>query len=459
MGGMGVYISGPPLVNKFSKVCQEKGYPGLGTVSCTAAERIMVLILQRGDQGGHFRRALAHFPFADVTERVLNNYYDPSGLGKKSAPMYRTDPSKNWIDLAVTASFAFVWLAKEGHDRPVSANWLGKIGGPLPYQLAGAYMAGVDVVSMGAGILFDVPRIFDALLANQTLTYPIPVIGEKESFKVRFNPSEFFGRALPPRKRPAFIPVISSVLLAKLYLKHVPRESIQGFVVEEPTAGGHNAPPREKHILNDYGEPIYGKRDEVDYAELSSLGLPFWIGGSCASRERIFWAQSVGAVGVQVGSSFALCRESGMNGLIREDICRRGFNGNLRVHTSPIYSPTGYPFKVAVLPDTLSEEDVYKRQVRACTEGALAVAYRKPDGSIGFRCPSEPVQRYLAKGGRIEDTVGRRCLCRGLIATAGLIEKTPPIVTIGDDLGFLPDIMQTENDTFGVKVVLDYLFG
>ena len=36
---------------------------------------------------------------------------------------------------------------------------------------------------------------------------------------------------------------------------------VDGFVVEGPTAGGHNAPPRGKLQLNDAGEPIYGERD------------------------------------------------------------------------------------------------------------------------------------------------------------------------------------------------------
>ncbi len=467
-GGMGVFISNPNFVNKFSLVCQKKNYAGLGTVSGTAAERIMVAILQRGDQGGHFRRALAHFPIDGVADRVLKDYFDPSGLGKKTAPVYRLDPSKKWIELAVTANFAFVWLSKEGHNRPVSINYLEKIALPFIYYITGAVMAGVDVITMGAGLPFNVPIVIDDLCKKQTLHYPIPVIGknnESEKIEACFDPWDFFGRDMPEFKRPAFLPIISSLLLAKICLEKLPDGSVQGFVVEEPSAGGHNAPPRGKLVLDNLGQPIYGEKDKVDYSKLSNLGLPFWIGGACASPERIFWAQSLGANGIQAGSIFALTEESGMNSLIREEIRHRGFNGKLRVFKSPNYSPTGYPFNVAVLPDTLSEEDVYQRQTRACTQGALVSLFRKPDGTIGYRCPSEPVDIHLKKGGKLEDTVGRRCLCSGLLATAGIQDESrpnkrqAPIVTTGDDLGFLPELMINEDSTYGVEQSLDYLCG
>jgi nitronate monooxygenase len=78
-------------------------------------------------------------------------------------------------------------------------------------------------------------------------------------------------------KRPSFVPIVSSVVLAQSMLKRAngigPTRGIQGFVVELPTAGGHNAPPRgfrydpvgKTHAvdLNDKGEPLYGSKDEV----------------------------------------------------------------------------------------------------------------------------------------------------------------------------------------------------
>ena len=65
-GGMGVYISTPFLANPVSQ------NDALGTVSGVAPERVMARILQRGDPGGHYRRALAHFPFPEVSKQVLD---------------------------------------------------------------------------------------------------------------------------------------------------------------------------------------------------------------------------------------------------------------------------------------------------------------------------------------------------------------------------------------------------
>jgi nitronate monooxygenase len=50
------------------------------------------------------------------------------------------------------------------------------------------------------------------------------------------------------------------------------------------------------------------------------------------------------------------------------------------------------------------------------------------------------VKDYLKKGGKEEDTVGRKCLCNGLIAAIGMPQKykdggvEPAIVTSGDDV-------------------------
>jgi len=70
--------------------------------------------------------------------------------------------------------------------------------------------------------------------------------------------------------------------------------------------------------LNDDGEPVYGPRDTVDLARMRALGLPFWLAGSYASPARLREARSEGAAGVQVGTAFALCEESGLDPVLRE---------------------------------------------------------------------------------------------------------------------------------------------
>jgi len=101
-----------------------------------------------------------------------------------------------------------------------------------------------------------------------------------------------------------------------------------------------------------------------------------------------------------------------------------------------------YPFKVAPLAGTVSEAAVYEKRARVCDLGYLREAYRTEAGTVGFRCPAEPVAAYVAKGGALADTVGRRCVCNALVANIGLGQTRgrnvePGLVTAGDDLAGL----------------------
>ncbi|HEY4507663.1 MAG TPA: nitronate monooxygenase [Candidatus Paceibacterota bacterium] len=451
-GGMGVYISSPFLANAVS--CNG----ALGTVSGVAAERILARVLGRGDIGGHYRRALSRFPFPRVAEQVLDAYYieegNPKGLAPKNAPLFAVNPSESLIALTVCANYAFVYLAKEGHGNPVSINYLEKIAMPHVYAITGAMLAGVDFITVGAGIPLQIPGVITDLAEGETAIYRVPVTGTNiTNHTMSFDPEAFFGEKLPPLKRPGFIPIIASNLLASLLIKRLPKGSIHGFVIEEPTAGGHNAPPRKGGV--------YGPKDEVNYAEIAKFGLPFWIGGGKASPGELRWAKSVGAAGIQAGSIFALAEESGMDPAIRREIRRLGFGGKLEVRTDTKASPTGFPFKVAVLPGSLSEESVYLSRNKVCDQGALRTLFDQGDGSIGYRCPGEPVALYLKKLGKLEETEGVRCLCNGLMATAGLLgdEEEAPIVTMGDDVGFLRFLMRRGGDSYGVAEALNYLSG
>ena len=97
-------------------------------------------------------------------------------------------------------------------------------------------------------------------------------------------------------------------MLAQALLKRSEGQ-LDGFVIEGPTAGGHNAPPRGALELNEKGEPIYGKKDEVNPEMMKPLGLPFWLAGGYGHPHQVQAALEVGAAGVQVGTAFALCDE------------------------------------------------------------------------------------------------------------------------------------------------------
>jgi hypothetical protein len=137
---------------------------------------------------------------------------------------------------------------------------------------------------------------------------------------------------------------------------------------------------------------------------------------------------------------------------------------SVEVFTDPKASPSGYPFKVAAVTGTLSEEAVYARRRRICDLGFLRTAYKNPDGRLGYRCPSEPAADYLGKGGALDETVGRKCLCNGLLATVGYAQvraadAEPPIVTIGDDLARVVRALGAETGSWTAADVITYLLG
>ena len=199
----------------------------------------------------------------------------------------------------------------------------------------------------------------------------------------------------------------------------------------------------------------------VDLGALRQLGLPFWLAGGAGHPDRLRAAQAEGAIGIQVGTLFALCDESGIAAALKQSLIAHAARGEVAIRTDPQVSPTGYPFKVVTWPDDPSRGVTRER---VCDLGYLRVAYAGPDGKIGYRCPGEPIDAYLAKGGRREDTVGRRCLCNELIATVGLGQRRddgavePPLVTSGDELLRLGAFL-AGRDRYAATDVIDYLGG
>ena len=150
--------------------------------------------------------------------------------------------------------------------------------------------------------------------------------------------------------------------------------------------------------------------------------------------------RAAGATGVQVGTLFALSRDSNLAGSLRNEILTTLGEGRPDVRTDSRASPTGFPFKVAQIPGTLSDEDGLRERARICDLSYLRIPYVKPGGTIGYRCPAEPVDAYLRKGGDPSETVGRVCLCNALMSAVGLGQRRldgsvePAISTLGADL-------------------------
>ena len=172
--------------------------------------------------------------------------------------------------------------------------------------------------------------------------------------------------------------------------------------------------------LNRRGEAIYGERDRVDLAALRELGVPFWLAGGYGTAENLRYALAAGAAGIQVGTAFAFCAESGLRDDYKRALLRKAAAGVADVFTDPLSSPTGFPFKAAQLEGSLSEQETYAARPRICDLGFMREAHWTAGGVIEYRCPAEPEAAYLAKGGRLETTVGKKCLCNASAGQCGI---------------------------------------
>jgi nitronate monooxygenase len=281
---------------------------------------------------------------------------------------------------------------------------------------------------------------------------------------LRFDPSEYGRGVFPPIERPHLLAIVASHVLATMLTRRV-ESRVDGFIIEAPTAGGHNAPPRVKAGLNERGEPIYGEKDIPDLAVFRELGRPFWMAGSYARPEQVKHALSEGAAGVQVGTAFAYCEESGLQPDIKARVLEESHQKRARVFTDPVGSPTGFPFKVVELGATLADDRVYAERTRICDLGYLRTAYVDEDGKKGWRCPAEPIDDYVRKGGDITDTVGRKCLCNALMSNIGLgqIRRDgsiePILVTSGDDVAEVARFLPDGASSYRAKDVVDHLLG
>lgn len=460
-GGMGIGVSGWPLARAVSLRGQ------LGVVSGTVVDNLLIRRLQDGDIGGHVRRAMEAFPAPEVARETLSRFFKPEGRAEGEPytlpPMYRQVVDSFRDQLTVLANFVEVWLAKEGHDGQVGINFLTKVQFPTLSSLYGAMLARVDYVLMGAGIPREIPGVLDRLAKHQPVSIKLEVQGltNGREERLHYDPGKNWDETPAPLKRPKFLPIVSSNSLATM-LARKSTGKVDGFVVEGPTAGGHNAPPRGKGPVNDRGEPVYGERDVVDLEKLCLLGLPFWTAGGVGRPGEIEKVRKAGGTGIQVGTLFAYCRESGlMEGLKRAvlEMCRKG---KVDVVTAGRASPTGFPFKTVALERSLSESQAYTQRKRVCDLGYLRVPYVKEGGRLDYRCAAEPVETFKKKGGAEEETEDRRCLCNALLANIGhgQVRKDGaaelPLLTSGDQLKSLGAFLG-EKKSYSADDVIDYL--
>jgi nitronate monooxygenase len=463
-GGMGVAVSSWRLARAVSLRGQ------LGVVSGTAIDTVVARRLQQGDPGGHLREAFAAFPVREIAARVWDRYHIEGGrdpaVAFKSKPIHSITMPAALLDLIVISNFAEVYLAKARHDGQVGINLLEKVQLPNLASLFGAMLAKVDFVLMGAGIPRSIPAILDRFAAGEPAEMTLDVAGSLpgEKFVARFDPRPYLGDVPVKLQRPKFLAIVSSATLA-MTLARKSAGKVDGFVIEGSSAGGHNAPPRGTMTLDAGGEPVYGVRDSPDLPQIRALGLPFWLAGSYGDAAKLEQAIALGAAGIQIGTAFAFCDESGLSPDLKEQTLTASREGRIKVFTDPYASPTGFPFKVLRMAGTASEQDVFAGRERICDLGYLRQSYRRDDGTLGYRCPGEPLEDYLRKGGTEAETHGRKCVCNGLVAAVEYAqvrhdgEAEPALLTAGDDAAQLHHFLRAGHTTYSADDVLDRLLG
>ena len=458
-GGMGVGVSNWRLAQAVSKVGQ------LGVVSGTALDTLYVRRLVDGDKGGHMKRAIEAFPFPEIARRVWNEYFVPGGKPAEkpypALPMHQARQNSKLAELLMVANFSEVFLARDGHKNPVGINFLEKVQLPHLASIYGAMLAGVGYVLMGAGIPLHIPAVLDAYAAACPASYKLAVAGAKNDVHMHFDPTEYVDGKLPELERPKFLAIVSSNTLAVTMLRRATGK-VDGLVYESPIAGGHNAPPRGKLQVNEAGEPIYGERDRISIEDLRGLGVPFWLAGGYGSASKVREAIDMGAAGVQVGTVFSLSEESGLREDLKRELLDQARERRGQIFTDRLASPTGFPFKVALLEGTASEAGVYAERQRICDLGYLRESYQDGD-RIGYRCAAEPVANFVNKGGTEDEAAGRKCLCNGLLANVGFAQirkdgrVEPPLVTAGDDINTAADFLVEGRMSYSAVDVVERL--
>ncbi|MBM3496225.1 MAG: hypothetical protein FJX72_18175, partial [Armatimonadetes bacterium] len=377
------------------------------------------------------------FPIARYVEELLS--YAPGGTRHKRAiPIDVPDPIKGAFAKRLSAICAYIEVmrAKRGHRGLVGINVMWKCALTVLPSLYGALLAGVDAFLCGAGVPMELPEILRRMRHGEDLEYA-PLTGTSTHVHMQVSGDDTAG-LLQSKPMPKMLPILSNFAFCKRLLdtwsKKADEARPDAFVLENHAAGGHNAQPRDK--------VAFGEADDINsyFDKVLDLGVPIYVAGAFAeggSRNDLLYWQGRGAYGVQVGSRFALTEESGL----REDLKQRALEasraGTLEVKTDARLSPTGFPFKCAVLEGTLSDHDVRARQPRGCDLGYLLQSrtLTLPDGSERevYLCPAMPEAKYIEFGGHEADTEGRVCLCNALLATAGF-NKTdkPALVTLGE---------------------------
>ncbi len=425
--GMGIHVSSAHLANRASRL------GALGVVSGAALRHVIIEDIRAGDAESI---AVARtFPVRRYVDELLA--FAPGGARHTHAvPIDTPDSERGRLPkrLSVMAAYVEVLRARRGHRGKIGINVMWKCTLTALPTIYGAMLAGVDALLCGAGVPMELPDIVRRMRAGEDLEY-LPLTGTGTHVRLKIS-EDGTAPLLSSMPVPRMIPILSNYAFSKRIVDNWAKEHATrpfAFVLEHHEAGGHNAPPRNKSEFTE--------QDDIDryFDKVKALGVPIYVAGAFAEggsgRDLESWIAR-GAYGIQVGSRFALCSDSGMRADLRERIIAANAQATLHVTTSPAMSPTGYPLKVVPLPGTVSDPATYAVRERICNRLYLAQSHFETgaDGAVieTYVCPAMPQEQYVRLGGDATDTAGRVCLCNGLLSTAGYYSDIEaPLLTLG----------------------------
>ena len=307
----------------------------------------------------------------------------------------------------MAANFVEVFLAKEGHDGVVGINYLRKIELPLPFALLRRDAGRRRLRPGGGGQPLRPPRP-GAPARRRTRTSPgrsgsrgpRSADGDRA---VAVSPRSLVPAATAPLAAPAVLAIVASVDLAT------------GLAGDPPSPGRTasssraRAPAATTRRRADRGgssrgpAAVYDDRDARGHPRHRRPRPAGLARRLLRQRPRVCaGASPYGAVGVQVGTAFALCQESGFDADLKQPGARRRW----RAGDVSRAQPTGGSRRPGSRSGswswtaTLSDPQVEADRQRVCDLGVLRSPYRNADGRVDYRCPAEPVDHLRPAQGR-----------------------------------------------------------
>jgi len=402
-------------------------FGGLGIVSSAVLRNLIIAEIKRSDADAI--RMAREFPIPQYVDEILS--YAPGGS------RHHLDPPKSQgfgecglaERLTAIATFIEVRLAKEGHSGKIGINIMWKITFDVLPTIYGALLAGIDAIIGGAGVPMELLEIVEKLRRGEDLYYsPLYSTTSTVGFK-QDGMSEYLSQFDLPMLVPIFSNYTFSKKIVDVWTKKHGRKP-DFIVLEDYNAGGHNAPARNKICHTPEVDGV-----EAYFDQCLTLGVPLIVAGAyppgVSSSDLLGYWTDRGAYGIQVGSPFALCEETGMRSDLRDRIIAGNRAGTTKIVTSLQYSPTKFPLKGVIMEGTLTDPEVYNARVRECRYGYLRQEF---EGALV--CPAMPLEQYMrlcpskSKEQCESDCEGRICLCEGLPSTVGVLD-CPPVITLG----------------------------